>query len=227
MADLQWMRAERYTARTARLVTTYSGRVARVVGHGARVVPIGYPVPAARALPLRDPVAGMIADWRWAPNRPALEHLLRGWPYVRAGLPDARLVLAGNGSDLLGTALPDGVDLLGPVPKIAEFWEQVGLLAFPAVATSGPKVKVLEALAFGVPVVTTEWGVEGLAPAARRSVVVTTLAEFARVCLDVLADPDRRAALGVAGRQAVLDEHAPAPAAKARAAVLADAFRAE
>ncbi|MCW2779324.1 MAG: hypothetical protein JWN17_3049 [Frankiales bacterium] len=213
-AQVQDLRAERRAVRQAPLVWTLSDRVRDAVGRG-EVVPAAVPVPAA-ALPLVDaPVAALLADWAWPPNVRALALLLAGWPDVRDRVPGARLVLAGRGPAPVGT-LP-GVEWRGEVATTADLLAEAAVFAFPCPATSGTKMKVLDALAHGVPVVTTAAGVEGLHGGG---VVVAADRDLPGALAALLTDPQRRAQLAAQGRASVLDHHAPDVAARARLASL-------
>lgn len=217
--EVQDLRADRrLRQRPAGRVLAYSGRVAHWVGGTS--VPVAVPVPA-QALPLiEQPVAAMVADWRWPPNRAALHRLLVDWPGVRAAVPGARLLLAGRGEPGIapgrGVAV-QGVEVLGAVARSVDVLSRAAVLAFSCPDTSGPKIKVLEAAALGLCVVTTPGGAEGLGSDA---VVVSTADGFAGALVDVLRDPGRRAALAVRARADVLAVHAPRPAARARKTVL-------
>ena len=205
---VQDTRADRWAAREASVALTYSSRVAEVIG--AVTVPIAIPIPSTAVGRVEAPTAALVADWRWPPNRVALERLLRAWPSVRERVAGARLVLAGRGM-AAGEITGDGVTMLGPVSRTADVLAEAAVVAFPCPDTSGPKVKVLEAMAHGVAVVTTAAGVEGVVGPA--GVVVATEATFAEALAGALtADGD----LGAAGRAAVVAHHAPAAAATAR-----------
>jgi glycosyltransferase involved in cell wall biosynthesis len=78
---------------------------------------------------------------------------------------------------------------------------------------------VLDALAHGVPVVTTAAGTEGLHGVAE-AVITVRQPNFAGALADLLADPKRREQLAARGRQAVLDHHTPQQAAAARLALI-------
>lgn len=221
---LQDVRAERSFARAAGGVVAYSVRVAGALGPRAVPAPIGCPVPGEGAvLPLVDqPVAACVADWTWAPNARAAGLLLATWPLVRIEVPGARLLLAGRGSEAYD-ARSLGVEGRGRVPDATEVLAEAALLAFPCPPTSGPKVKVLEAMALGVPVVTTAAGVEGVAgvddvPGAPVAVVSADPDEFAAAMVAVLRDPVRRARMASESRQLVVGAHGPAPCARARVA---------
>jgi polysaccharide biosynthesis protein PslH len=108
------------------------------------------------------PTAIFIGTAAWRPTRLALRRLVTHvWPLVRKRVPTAKLVIAGRGTD--GIALPEsnGVEILGQVGSAAQFFEHASVMLFPLDKGSGMKVKLLESLASGVPIVTTPAGAEG------------------------------------------------------------------
>lgn len=218
--DLQDLRAERRAAREASAVLAYSPRVAAALGRAARWAPAALAGPSEPLPSVAAPVAGCVADWCWPPNQAALATLLSGWTQVRAAVPGARLLLAGRGDVRVG-ALP-GVEVLGPVADSAAVLARLAVLAFPVPASSGPKVKVLEALAYGVPVLTTAAGVEGVGGdgAGGGAAAVSGRAGFPAALAALLADGPARRRLAAAGRRVWADHHAPVPAAQARIAAL-------
>lgn len=215
-AAVQSARAERYAARRASWCVAFSDRVARAVG-AAHVVAVAQSVPAAAMPPVEEPVALLIADWSWRPNEVARQRLLRWWPQVRNRLPEARLLLAGRGPGIR-TDVP-GVQQLGVVDDPVDVMSRAAVLAFPVPHTSGTKMKVLDAMAHGLPVVTTAGGAEGVL-ADRSALAVARDDEFVEVLVDVLSDPARRHRMATAARLAVQDKHAPEWAATQRLALL-------
>ncbi|HYD10054.1 MAG TPA: glycosyltransferase family 4 protein [Acidimicrobiales bacterium] len=222
--DVQDRRHERYVARKANAVLAFSDRVGSDISRRSVTVPIAYPVPEAPLPVTSEPVAVMFANWEWPPNAPALRLLLDIWPDVRERVPGARLRLAGWGLEHMQVGIVPGVELVGAVPKAVDALEGAAVLAFPCPPSSGPKVKVMEALSYGVPVVTTTAGAEGLVAEHGRDVVVSDEAGFADALVATLGDDARRGALAVGGRQAMLAHHAPEPAARRRVEVLEAAF---
>ena len=212
---VQDWRAQRYAVGRSPCTVALSDRVAAAAGVRT-VVPATVPMPA-EALPASDePRALMLADWSWPANLEALRMLLDGWSRVRARVPGATLLVAGRGApDVAG----DGVRVIGPVARTVDAMAEAAVLAFPCPPTSGPKLKVLDACAAGLPVVTTAAGAEGLAVPAG-SVATADAAGYLDVLADVLADPGRRATMAETARGAVLAHHAPAVAARARVAAL-------
>ena len=213
---VQDWRAQRRAVRRASTVVALSDRVATAAGVRT-VVPATLPFPV-EPLPLRDePIALLFANWSWPGNVTALRELLAMWPAIRDRVAGASLVIAGRGSPDIGATA--GVRVLGEVASTVDAMSEAAVLAFPAPATSGPKMKVLDALGAGLPVVTTTAGVEGIDVPAD-AVAVADTAGFADALSAVLADPQRRARMAETARGAVLAHHAPAVAARARVAAL-------
>ncbi len=115
--------------------------------------------------PAQAPVVGMIGSMHWEPSRSAAERLImRIWPLVKARLPAATLLVAGwNAARYLAQYLPcPGLTLSENLAHPTEFFSQAAVMVYAPSSGSGMKVKVMEAMAYGVPVVTTWEGVEGI-----------------------------------------------------------------
>ena len=160
-----------------------------------------------------EPVVGFIGSGGWPMTAAAAHRLVdRVWPLVRRELPNARLRVAGRRMDRLGLRADDGVEIQGEVPSGAAFMRDVSVLLFPPLAGSGTKVKVLEALASGLPVVTNAIGTEGVAD--NDGVVVEEEDEaLARAAVSILRDPEERRQRGAAGLEAFKEGHTPQAAA--------------
>jgi hypothetical protein len=105
---------------------------------------------------------GMIANFDYPPNRDAYRRLATEWlPLLTATFE--RVVVAGFGSE----ALPPSphIDILGPVDSVGSFYHNVDAVLAPMELGGGMKVKVVEAMMHGVPVIATEHSTEGLPPA--------------------------------------------------------------
>lgn len=103
-------------------------------------------------------------DWR--PNLDAVDQLLDiVFPAVRAEVPEARLCLVGrNPSEALRRRVlaTPGVDLHASVPDVRPFLARSALMVVPLRIGGGSRLKILEAFAAGLPVVSTRIGAEGL-----------------------------------------------------------------
>jgi glycosyltransferase involved in cell wall biosynthesis len=151
-----------------RLFTPRLSDWARAYNRTARhwVVPFALdPVHYEPVSPSGEPVVGLIGSMQWGPSRTAAERLItRIWPRVKSAIPSARLVIAGWQADrhLARYAGLPGVELRANIGHPREFFAEAGVLVYAPQRGSGMKIKVMEAMAYGVPVVTTTEGVEGL-----------------------------------------------------------------
>jgi glycosyltransferase involved in cell wall biosynthesis len=103
-----------------------------------------------------------IGGMDWAPNKEAAELLISTiFPRIKAVLPEAQLTIAGAGTELLNA--DDGISCLGFVADSKEFMRNSGTLLLPLQSGSGVRIKLLEAMSIGAPIVTTTIGKEGIA----------------------------------------------------------------
>lgn len=122
------------------------------------------------------------------------------WPEVVRSVPGAVLVLAGNGSDKVLEGSPaEGVVATGYVADLKTVYSGCTIAVAPLLRGSGVKFKVPQALAYGLPVVTTTVGVEGLPPGCP-AIVTDDARETARAVVDLLLSPDKVGQLAEAGR---------------------------
>ncbi|HEX2040092.1 MAG TPA: glycosyltransferase [Acidimicrobiales bacterium] len=138
--------------------------------------------------------------------------LLDAWPMVRARVPDARLVLVGDGPDrdvLAARALlVDGVELVGREPAADPWLGRAAVVALPS-RYEGFALTVLEAMAAGRSVVAAE--VEGMAEAlggeAGALVPPEDPVALADAVVARLLDPELAASEGRAGRERAARSH--------------------
>lgn len=137
-------------------------------GENVHTLPLGVDTAAVVFAPPDDapPRALFLGSFGHAPNRSAARTLVNDiWPRLRPALPGWELVLAGPGSDAFVAALPDpeGVRGLGYVDDLRALFAGCRLFLAPLTEGGGIKIKILEAMARGLPVVTTPIGAEGIA----------------------------------------------------------------
>jgi len=169
-ALLQMRRATRRILRSARDVRVVSPRLlarARQINPRAdyTVIPFAldvslYPLQQ----PTDEPVVGLLGSMHWFPSRSAAERLItRIWPHVKRRVPNARLLVGGwNARRYLERLEGPDVTLVENLAHPADFFARVAIMAYAPARGTGMKVKVLESMAYGVPVVTTAEGAEGL-----------------------------------------------------------------
>lgn len=164
-------------------------------------------VPRLNTLTPRARLAGtnmlFVGSLRYAPN---VDGLL--W-FVRSVLPylaGARLRIAGRSppSSLLAHARPGRVEFMGYVEDISSAYRDATIAIAPMRSGGGTRLKILEAAAHGVPVVTTPQAAAGLWTLDRPwGLVAADAHHFALACKRLLANPQEAARLGRLGRHAV------------------------
>jgi glycosyltransferase involved in cell wall biosynthesis len=219
---MQLRRSERRVASRVRRLIVASSRLQREVARFRRtddvpIVPVALdPSLYEPVAPRADPVVGVIGTMDWYPSRSAAERVLtRIWPSVVDRRPEAELMVAGwNAERHLGHLFPvPGATLVGAVAQPADFFSAIGVLLYPPPRGSGMKIKVLEAMAYGIPVVTNGEGAEGLDVVGAIPVAeAESDDDFIRTTLEVLGDAERRDHLRQAGRSAIENHFSPAPA---------------
>lgn len=144
-------------------------------------------------------------------------------PAVRARLPGARLVLAGRSPHRHVWSLQgEGVDVLADPPDLAPILARADIAVLPIRIGSGTRIKALEAMAWGLPVVGTARAVEGLE--MREEIHFSraeTAAEFAAAIALLWADPDLYRRRAAAGRDLVASRYTRARLADAMAPAFA------
>lgn len=168
---IQMIRATRRIVRAQKRIRVFTPRLldkARSMNPNAGywVVPFAldlslYPIQPAP----KEPVIGLIGSMHWTPSRSAGERLItRIWPMVKKRMPRAKLFIAGwNARKHLGQYLPlPDVTLEDGVAHPTDFFSKASVMVYAPSRGSGMKIKVLESMAYGVPVVTTWEGVEGI-----------------------------------------------------------------
>jgi len=134
-------------------------------------------------------------------NRDALRHICtKILPEVRRRRPGTILKVIGERPPQIEV---DGVELLGAVDKVVPFLKQASLLLAPLRTGSGTKLKIIEAMACGLPFVTTDLGMEGLEGASGAGIVANRTEEIIEACLRVLEDRSVASRLGEKGRRVV------------------------
>lgn len=175
--------------------------VASVAGFGGSVpIPnaVALPASAPRFLRSGPPEVLMVGNHGYPPNAEGARCFLADvWPRVLAAVPDARLTLAGPGSE----ALDHGVGL---VADLAPRYRAATVAVVPLLHGSGSRIKALEAFAHGVAVVGTTIGLDGLAITHERDCLVADDAPaFAAAVVRLLRDRPLGAALAAAAHDLV------------------------
>ena len=176
-----------------------------------RLVPnIAPPIPFEPAGPVN--AVGFVGFFRHPPNEEAAGYLARSvMPVVRAkgGPGDLRLIGRDPTNGLLALAARDShVAVTGEVADVVPELRAAGVLAMPITSGGGSRIKALEAAAAGVPIVSTAFGMAGLALLAGRDFLdAESPSAFAEAITALANDADLRERLTSNARAAVAANH--------------------
>jgi sugar transferase (PEP-CTERM/EpsH1 system associated) len=133
------------------------------------------------------------------------------WPVLRSRRPNVKLLIIGADPSPEMRKLGDlpGVTVTGSVPDVRPFVRQSAVMVAPLNIARGTQNKILEAMAMGVPVVTSRVAAGGVdAESVKHFLVADTCEEYSAAILRILDDPAERQRLAVAGRKRMLSNHA-------------------
>jgi glycosyltransferase involved in cell wall biosynthesis len=160
------------------------------------VIPITVDTDEEKRIP-REPGADRVVfagTMYWPPNIDGVLWFAREvWPLIRAGRP-------GTEADVIGARPPEavvalgqdgsGLNVTGYVEALAPYLARTGVFIVPLRAGGGMRVKILNALAQGLPIVSTTLGCEGIQVMHERDILIADRPEdFAAAVLRLLGDP--------------------------------------
>jgi glycosyltransferase involved in cell wall biosynthesis len=202
-------------AAAAVAVSEDDARRMRELAPNARVVVVENGADAGLTRPLPPPASDgpllFVGSFDYAANVDAAVYLVNEvLPAVRERLPRARVLLAGRNptADVLALAKTEGVEVAGSVKDLVPAYAAASAVVVPIRVGGGSRLKILEALALGRPVVTTTAGMRGLAVEDGVHVLVAdTPAAFATALGKLGSDAGAARRLTDAGRAFVEERH--------------------
>lgn len=218
MQTMRWERFERSQHAMADYCLAITDRDAETIARFAPDVPVAT-IPAAVdlcAFPYHDPderesdSVVLLGNMGWPPNRNAVlwftEQVL---PHLRRSRPSTVVHLIGENPPV--DELPaqsETFRIHGRVDSIAPFYSRVAVGLVPLNVGGGMRVKMLEMMASGLPVVATRLGAEGnRAEAGRHYLSADTPDAFAGEVVRLLTHPGLRSELARSARAFVEDAY--------------------
>lgn len=153
-----------------------------------------------------------VGNFKWLQNTEAVKLLVNHiWPQIKRSVPDTKLWIVGMGITPEIKALSIGqkdIEISEGIPDIREAYLKSDVLVAPIKGPGGTRLKILEAMASGVPVVTTKVGVEGLEVMdGVHALVHENENELANSVVRILTDGNLAKKLAKNARELVVDNY--------------------
>jgi glycosyltransferase involved in cell wall biosynthesis len=182
----------------------------RLAAHPDRVViiPNGIAVPERLNISVREPRRLVFNGApTYTPNLDAVTYFAKDiLPHVRARVPDAWLAVTGSTAGAAVNDLTDtpGVTFTGWLEDIQNYVAESRVCVVPLRQGGGTRLKILQAMALGTPVVATRKGAEGLRVANGEDILIAdTAEEFADATVRLICDDDLHARIAGRARESV------------------------
>jgi glycosyltransferase involved in cell wall biosynthesis len=177
--------------------------------HVAQVTVVPIAVDTARLQPIRRKPGSRnivtLGTLHYPPNADGIRWFFNEvFPLVRQRVQDVTLTIIGNypPQDFLDLAARDPmIKVTGYVPELAPYLEESALMVVPVRAGGGMRVRILEAFAYAMPVVTTTVGLEGIQAEPEHEVLLAdTPKDFADRVSGLLENMGMQETLSINGR---------------------------
>lgn len=138
-----------------------------------------------------------IGSMNWMPNEEGIRWFLdKVWPLVRQNNPALKLYLAGRHMPAWIYEIEDkNLIVLGEVDSAVDFMMQKGVMIVPLLSGSGIRIKIIEAMACGKPVVATSTGAEGIDVTHQEDIWLADEPEEFSEAIDTLVKDKQTAAI--------------------------------
>jgi len=212
---LQYWKVRRYERRTYSrydacvLVAKRDAEIIRELCPGLPIyfAPSGADIPPLEEKPKIPHAVAFSGVMDYPPNVDAAIYFAdQIWPLILNEVPDAVLHVVGKNptAEVRALARRGHIAVTGTVPDVKEYLRRMEVYVCPMRLGSGMKMKIVEALACALPVVSTTLGAEGMDLVAGRDILVADEPPaFAAAVLRFLGDEKLRGEYGAMGRQAV------------------------
>ena len=218
LLELEWRRLKRYEGRVCRasaavMTVSEEDRVALEAAGAPQhmpIIPIAVEVAGIQPVQRQPNAQGMLsmATMYWPPNIDGVLWFAREvLPLIRRAEPDAPFYIIGARppAEVRALTLDASVEVTGYVDDPTPYLESSALMVVPLRAGGGMRVKILEALARGIPVVSTTIGAEGIdvTPGAHL-LIADEPADFAAAVVRLLRNRTFADQLAANGRRHVM-----------------------
>lgn len=154
-----------------------------------------------------QPVLIFVGSMDVAMNQDAVRWFVRAiWPIIKQQIPGVQFWIVGRDppGEIMRLASEPGIKVTGTVRNVIDYFKQASAFVAPLRVGGGTKLKVLEAMAMGLPIVSTRVGAQGLdVESGRHLYIAEEPAEFADCVVRLLQDRIKSFEMGREARRLV------------------------
>jgi len=165
----------------------------RVHNSSVYEIPNGVNFPQKISRNLKSEIMLMVGNFEHSPNSAGILWFYNEvWQMVKNGLSYSKLILVGKMSQSLKTIFSNDkdIEITGLVSNLDPYYEKAGCVIIPIFHLSGMKLKLLEAMAYGIPIVSTPTGAIGFEDIDVIT-VASTPKSFAEAILSILTSHNK------------------------------------
>lgn len=131
------------------------------------------------------------------------------WPLLRQQNADLSFSIVGRNPSpaVVELGSEPGIEVVGTVDDVRPYYRQAFAAIVPLRVGGGTRLKILEALAAGVPVISSKLGAEGLSLTPGKEILLADTAEEFSAAIAALHDEEKRRQLVTAGRRVVAERY--------------------
>ncbi len=199
-------------SRMKRVLVSNTDDAARLRGKKVSVLPNGVTLSDVAFVPRSNKTLVFVGHFGWPPNVEGLRWFLDNvWHDIQHAVPDVQLNVVGRSAtpDIAGPRSLVGVHFAADVPEVGSWFAGAVASIAPLWQGSGTRIKIVESLGYGTPVVSTPIGAAGLTTDFNECdglFLVENREQMIATLLDILRDPESAAVLARTGAERVRSE---------------------
>lgn len=148
----------------------------------------------------------------FAPNSQGLLWFYKNiWHSIKKSFPQLKLLVVGSGelpAESIFLKKDPSLIFSGPVEDVKPWYNKAGLSIVPLLSGSGTRLKIMEAMSYGLPVVSTSKGAEGIEYKDGKSILIADKeTDFAKSVIALLKNKQRRLEIQKCARELVEDKY--------------------
>lgn len=150
-----------------------------------------------------------LGNMDWIPNVEAVDRLIKIHQKSKVNQPELTLHIGGKNSEKkYNVGSKEGVVVDGFVESLKTYSKENGILVSPISSSSGVRIKILEMMSYGVPIITTEAGARGIFPEGKEVICMADDdSEIVKAINDLSGDQIRLNKMKKDAIQYITDHH--------------------